>query len=163
MLQENNPQTPHAWWVYRVCTWHLVELAMNSLGLPRESTTKTPNLSSFQNTKQRYNRDYFASLRYIWRNQLLRAYWRHNKTKRGITGTVMSRYTSFWQKYDVCLNFQNAKNGILLISQPYYGTSASLRYIQRQQNQEGDIDVPFTVTIYRFMAKKVEVFYLSWF
>ena len=54
-------------------------------------------------------------------------------------------------------------NGIPLISQPDYGTSASLRYIQRQQNQEGDTDVQFTVTVYRFMAKKLEVFQLSWF
>ena len=27
ILQENNPQTPHAW-VYRVCTWYLVAFAM---------------------------------------------------------------------------------------------------------------------------------------
>ena len=34
-------------------------------------------------------------------------YWRRNKTERGIP--IQSRHTSFWRKYDVCLNFQNAK------------------------------------------------------
>ena len=76
--------------------------------------------------------------------------WRHNKTKRGIP--ILSRYTSFWQKYLVCLNFQNAEQRYTINLPPVYGTSASLRYIQ-QQNQEGDNDVPFTVTVYRFITK----------
>ena len=103
---------------------------------------------------------YFASLRYIWRNQLLRAYWRHSKTKKGITDTVTVYL--FLSKIR-CLNFQSAQNGIPLISQTDYGISASLRYIQRERNQEGDTDVPCTVTVYRFMAKRVEFFHLSWF
>ena len=90
-------------------------------------------------------------------------------TKRRGGLPILSRYTSFWQKYDVCI-FKIAKNGtpeyycIPLISQPCYGTSASLRYIQRQQNQEGDTDIPFTVTVYRFMAKNTSRFFiLPWF
>ena len=131
-----------------------------SLGLPWVSITKTPNLYSFQNAKQRYTRLFCQFTVHL--------------TKSAIEGILKAqqnregyyRYChgiSLWQKYDVCLNFQNAKNGIPLISQPDYGTSASLRYIQRQQNQEGDTDVQFTVTVYRFMAKKLEVFQLSWF
>ena len=85
-------------------------------------------------------------------------------TKRRGGLPILSRYTSFWQKYDVCLNFQKAKNGIPLIYQPDYGTLASLRYIQQQQNQEGDTDVPFTVTVYRLMAKKNSRFsFVVWF
>ena len=66
--------------------------------------------------------EYFASLRYIWRDQLLRACWRHNKTKRGITDTVTVYL--FLAKIR-CLNFQNEKNGMTLISQP------DLRYISQ--------------------------------
>ena len=58
------------------------------------------------------------------------------------------------------LYFQNAKNGIPLISQPDYGTSASLRYVQRQENEQGDTDVPFTVTVYRLMAKQKSRFFI---
>ena len=122
--------------------------------------TKTPNLYSFQNAKQRYTglfRQFTVHLTKSAIEGILKA----QQKPRGLP--ILSRYNSFWQKYDVCLNFQNAKNVIPLISQPNDGTSASLRYIQRQQNQEGDTDVQFTVTVYRFMAKKLEVFQLSWF
>ena len=58
----------------------------------------------------------------------------------------------------MCLNFQPAKQRYTIDFTPYYGTSASLRYIQ--QNQEGDTDIPFTVTVYRFMAKNTSKFFL---
>ena len=63
-----------------------------------------------------------------------------------------------------CLNFQNAKQRYTTDFPPFHGTSASLRYIQRQQNQEGDTDIPFNVTVYRFVAKNTSRFFiLSWF
>ena len=83
---------------------------------------------------------------HLTKNQLLRAYWRHNKTKRGIP--ILSRYTSLWQEYLACLNFQNAKQQYTLSSfskcqtTEYHWLPASLRYIQRQQNQEGDLGLP---------------------
>ena len=92
----------------------------NSLGLPRVSVTKTPNLSSFQNDKKRYT-GLFCQLRYMWRNQLqvLRAYWRHNKIERGITDTVTVYL--FLAKIR-CLNFQNAKQRYIIDFPPIYGT-----------------------------------------
>ena len=58
-----------------------------------------------------------------------------------------------------CHNFQNAKQRYTIYLSSFYGTSASLRYIQ-QQNQEGDTDIPFTVTVYRSMAKKTSRFFI---
>ena len=95
--------------------------------------------------------DYFASLRYIWRKQLLRAYWRH-KTYWAITDTITVYL--FLPEIRCFLILKMPQTFISLISQPGYGTAANLRYILREQNRKGYTDVPFTVTIYRLMAKK---------
>ena len=47
---------------------------------------------------------------------------------------------------------------------PVYGTLYENQLLRAQQNQEGDADIPFTVTVYLFMAKNAtSLFILTWF
>ena len=55
----------------------------------------------------------------------------------------------------VCLKFKNTKKRYTGGFPPVYGTlnENQLYLFRAQQNQEGDTDMPFTVTVYRFNAK----------
>ena len=107
----------------------------NSLGLPRVYITKTPNLSSFQNAKQRYTGLFCQFTVHLTKSAIegiLKAQQNEESDYRYCHGIpLFGKYMLF------CISFKiNAKNVITLISQPDYGTLASLRYIP-QQNQEG--------------------------
>ena len=111
----------------------------NSLGLPRvyNQKSKLVFFSKCQTTVYRNISPVYGTFDEI-------SYWGHveGTTKpRGVL-PILSRYTSFWQKYDVLI-FKMKKTGWHWFPSQIYGTSASLRCIQ--QNQEGDTDVPFTV------------------
>ena len=94
-----------------------------SLGLPRVSIGKTPNLSVLlQNCQTKVYRWILRQFTVYTKI----SYWRHNKTKRRAPiYRSLSRYTSFWQKNKMSL-FKTAK-------QRYTGIFfASLRYIERE-------------------------------
>ena len=81
------------------------------------------------------------------------------KTKRGIP--TMSRYTYFWQKHYVA--FQNCQRYTVDFP-PVYGILNENKLLRAQLNQEGDTNIPFTVTVYLFLAKHtMSLFILSWF
>ena len=92
--------------------------------------------------------DFFASLRYIERNQRLRA--QQKQEGDSDINRLLSRYTFFWQKYDVLI--QNCETKV------YRGFSASLRYIERKSAVEGTTKpreryrylegIPLTITVY---------------
>ena len=54
----------------------------------------------------------------------------------------------FLQKYDVA--FQNCQTKVY---RGFYGTLNENKPLTAQQNQEGDTSIPFTVTVYLFLAK----------
>ena len=92
-------------------------IRQSSLGLPiNRVSNQNSKLVFLSNAKQRYTGIFCQCTVHLTKNQLLRAYWRHNKTKRGIQ--ILSRYTSFWQKYDVLI-FKTPNNGISLISRQF--------------------------------------------
>ena len=96
---------------------------LNEIQLLREQQTKTKPRGGFQylpfsvtytsfwqeydalikNCHTKVYRGFFASLRYIERKI---SCWPHIKTKRGIPiYRLLSRYTFFWQKYDINFHF----------------------------------------------------------
>ena len=99
---------------------------------------------------------YFASLRYMNKKSatyVLRA----QQNQEGDTDTVTVYL--FLQKYDVA--FQNCQTKVY---RGFYGTLNENKPLTAQQNQEGDTSIPFTVTVYLFLAKHTMwLFILSWF
>ena len=101
--------------------------------------------------------EYFASLRYIERKSAIQGILKaqQNRGYRHCHGlplfgkNTMSHF----------MFFKTVKQKYTVDFPPVYGTSASLRYIE-QQNQEGDTDLPSTVTVYRFMAKNTMSFFI---
>ena len=97
---------------------------VNSLSSPKVSISKTPTCldSKLPNKGMRIFRKYGT----LKENQLSRA-----QTLEGDTDIyrLLSRYTSFWQKYIVA--FQNCQTKV------YRGFYASLRYIGRKSAIEG--------------------------
>ena len=54
--------------------------------------------------------------------------------------------------------------GIPWIFAQFNGTLNENKLLRAQQNQEGDTNIPFTVTVYLFLAKIHDVAFLwSWF
>ena len=160
------------------CTWYLVNLNSHFFGRPPQQLILTKNFHLFPRFTRMseqisklylYSKmpnngipEYFAILRYIERkNQLLRAYRRHNKTKRGIP--ILSQYTFFWHKCDIAFHvaFQNCQR-------VYRVFSARLRYIERKEAIEGTTKPRGgTNTVYCHsipLAKHTMPFFvLSWF
>ena len=60
--------------------------------------------------------------------------------------------------YDVA--FRTAKQRYTVYFSPFYGTLNENQLLKAQQNQEGDTDIPFTVTVYRFMAQNTMSFFI---
>ena len=60
--------------------------------------------------------------------------------------------------YDVA--FRTAKQRYTVYLSPFYGTLNENQLLKAQQNQEGDTDIPFTVSVYRFMAKNTMPFFI---
>ena len=105
--------------------------------------------------------EYFAGLRYIERkNQIcyegiLKA--QQNQEGDTDTAAVYLFLTKMRCRFSCCFS-KLPKQRYTVDFPSVYGTSASLRYIERQQDQEGDTDIPFTVTLYRFMAHHTMLF-----
>ena len=60
-------------------------------------------------------------------------------------------------------SFKTAKQRYAVDFPPVYGTLNDNQLMSAQQNQEGDSDIPFTVTVYLFLAKNIMFFILTWF
>ena len=84
-------------------------------------------------------------------NQLLRA--QQNEEDTNIY-RLLSRYTYFWQKYDVSIQNGLTNKCTPVDFSPFYGTLNENQLLRAKQNQEkGDTDTPFTVTVYLFPSK----------
>ena len=144
-------------------TWYFVNLnsylfqrppqELISLGLPRVCITKTPSLS-FQNAKQRYTALFCQLTVHLTKSAIegiLQAQQNQEGDYRYCHGIPL-----FGKNCDVLI-FKMPKtvyhwfSSQITVFQPVYGTV-------KRRNQDGDTDVPFTVTVYRFMAKKSRFF-----
>ena len=105
----------------------------------------------FKNTKKRYTGGFPPVYGTLNENQLLRA----QQNQEGNTDISFTVTVYLFLAKNTIPLFKTAKQSYTVHFRPVYGTlnENQLYLFRAQQNQEGDTDMPFTVTVYRFNAK----------
>ena len=103
----------------------------------------------FKNTKKRYTGGFPPVYGTLNENQLLRA----QQNQEGNTDISFTVTVYLFLAKNTMSLFRTAKQRYTVDFTPVYGTLNENQLLRAQQNQEGDTDLPFTVTVYRFIAK----------
>ena len=112
-------------------------------------------MSLFKTAKQRYTVDFTPVFGTLNENKLLRA----QQNQEGDTDTI----TVYLFLATIRCRFSK-KQTYAVDFPPVYGTLNEKKLLRAQQNQEGDTNIPFTVTVYLFLAKNtMSLFILTWF